>query len=626
MLILSVLLYWNGSRAVESLLREDVERDAGGMTQAITSALRDREAGLLSLARSPALREYMRVPGASTANPNAATSPSSLSSSTKNTPALEQIRTEVRTFLLSNLDRFASVAAINSARQPIFRAEPVTGNATSDPVDIRFQTEDFLSGSVAPDPRVWALGAEEPLRAAMSKESRGTTLRYTVPVFIDENGATASRGALIVDVKVDELFAEVAEGRAGSGSGLTRSALPAASRFILIVDNAGRILYHTNEALRHQSIDTAIPAFENISSAMKANESGWKYYDTETARWLVAYRPVETLGFSVAVAGNSTLAARRVQQFGWIAVVLAALFGLVTALVLLRVVRRTARSIERVTEGAVAIAAGKLDEHIEVRSSDEIRLLAESFNIMTDRVREQIARETESRQFEAFMRLTAMLTHDLKNAIASLSLLVSNMERQFHRAEFRKDAMQSVRDATDKLRALVAKLSEPVITLSSEHQLPSPHDLVPVIKHVLSTVVEPVSSQHKIETKLPDSLVAVFEADRIEKVLENLMINAIEAMGTKDGTLTIEAGMTQHEEAFVSVSDTGPGMSEEFQRTKLFRAFSTTKKRGVGLGLYTCREIVKANGGHIDVESKRGSGATFRVVLPSPRKVTGRGN
>ncbi len=58
-------------------------------------------------------------------------------------------------------------------------------------------------------------------------------------------------------------------------------------------------------------------------------------------------------------------------------------------------------------------------------------------------------------------------------------------------------------------------------------------------------------------------------------------------------------------------------MSAEFIKKRLFRPFATRKPKGVGLGLYTCREVVRANGGTIEVESAEGSGTTFRVVLAS---------
>ena len=103
----------------------------------------------------------------------------------------------------------------------------------------------------------------------------------------------------------------------------------------------------------------------------------------------------------------------------------------------------------------------------------------------------------------------------------------------------------------------------------------------------------------------------------MEKVMENLVLNAVEAMGDKPGKLTIAAGTTADSKVFFSIADTGPGMSAEFIQQRLFRPFSTTKAQGVGLGLYTCREVVRANGGVIEVESKPGSGTSFRVVLAS---------
>ena len=360
-------------------------------------------------------------------------------------------------------------------------------------------------------------------------------------------------------------------------------------------------------------------AVTHAVGAMKRGETGWQFYDaTDGSRWLTAYQPVAPLNLSVAVASDYSGAVRGLRSRAWLGAGLTALFGLLMMALVWLSLRRTEQSIERITEGAVAIAKGRLDERIEVKSSDETRRLADAFNAMTERLREQIAREAETKQFASFMRLSAMLTHDLKNSILALSLLVSNMEQQFDRAEFRADAMKSLTEATDKLRALVAKLSEPVRSLSGEFKRPHPIDLIPIINGVLARTIEPSTSQHKVEIDLPSSLVAVADDERIEKVVENLVLNAVEAMGTKRGRLTIKAGPTAEDGfVFFSVSDTGPGMTEEFQRTKLFRPFSTTKSQGIGLGLYTSRELVRALGGRIDVESKQGSGTTFTIVLPS---------
>ena len=302
---------------------------------------------------------------------------------------------------------------------------------------------------------------------------------------------------------------------------------------------------------------------------------------------------------------------------GWIGFSVAVLLATLCAWLLTRLWGRQARGIERVTEGVEAIAQGKLDHHFELQSSDNLRPLADNLGLMTKQLRDQIAREAETRQFQSFVRLSAILTHDLKNAIEALSLTVANMERHFDNKDFRADAMKSVTGATDNLRALVARLSNPVVTLSGEHKRPQSVNLVPMLKRVISMTAEPAMGKHEIKVDLPESLFALVDVERMHKVVENLIINALEAMDKKSGTLSITAGTTDEGKPFFSVSDTGEGMSPRFIEEKLFHPFATTKRRGVGLGLYTCREVVVANGGSIAVESREGVGTTFTVVLPS---------
>ena len=317
-----------------------------------------------------------------------------------------------------------------------------------------------------------------------------------------------------------------------------------------------------------------------------------------------------------ATVSNSEALFARARRNGESGLIAAVALATLSAWLLTRYWGRQARGLERVSEGVDAIAKGQLDHRIEL-SSDNLRPLADNLGLMTKQLREQIAREAETRQFQSFVRLSAVLTHDLKNAIEALSLTVGNMERHFDDKEFRADAMKSLTGATDNLRALVARLSNPVSTLSGEHKRPQPVNLVPMLRRVISMIAEPAGARHEIKVNLPEDLLALVDAERMEKVVENLIINAIEAMNKEAGTLSIVAGTTADGKPFFSVSDTGQGMSQQFIEEKLFHPFATTKRRGVGLGLYTCREVVVANGGAITVNSQKGTGTTFRVVLPS---------
>jgi signal transduction histidine kinase len=667
LLLLCLIVYLNGRRTVEAQLRNELERDVSSLTREVNAALSEREAGLITLAHTPSIHDYVQAhPGALvvfrskseatgskrreavTANASAtsvakssqkevAALPRTLRSEDEAAAPLPQdLRADVSAFLLNNQKSFNAIACLQPGEAtPLFRAEIVRNkenNEASESAKIRFQTTGLPSndGDIGSIGGAWRGLQDAPVRTLVTRGPDGAAIRYTVPVPIKvpnllDGGEYDARGALVADLKFDSLFNEPANRLTAASAIASRNASgaqqpsPPPQRLVIALHNSGQIFYHTNDALRYQAVSSALPAFKAIATAMVDGGKGTQFYDApDGTRRLAAYNQLGALDLSVAVSGNDMAALLDVSRAAKVNVALSLLFGVLTALLLSLLVDRTRRdSLQHVTKGAVAIAGGNLDQRILVSSSDDARVLADSVNAMSDRLREQLARESESRQFDSFMRISAMMTHDLKNAIASLSLLVSNMERQFHRAEFRADAMQSLTEATDKLRALVAKLSAPVESLSGEHKRPRPVDLVPLIKHVLAATAEPSRQFHDIETQLPLTLVAIVDAERIEKVFENLALNALEAMGAERGTLSVTGGTRNEKEIFVSVCDTGPGITTEFQREMLFRPFATTKRQGVGLGLYTCREIVRAHGGQIEVESEKGSGACFRVVLPS---------
>jgi signal transduction histidine kinase len=423
-----------------------------------------------------------------------------------------------------------------------------------------------------PDPRVWGMQGNDLVDRPGSASS---TLEYTSPV-PDEKGSPV--GALVGVLDLKTVFSIASR---GLGSTIT------------VLDRSGTVVYNTDPFLLVES---------SSGTPLRRSE---------------AHSPIPKLNLAVGAARPQSAFTSPARVRGIAGLVLAVLGALAAAFILERHVQRRSRGIARVTEDVSAIAKGELDRRIILQSSDDARGLADNINVVTERLRAQIAREEESRQFESFLRLSAMLTHDLKNAIEGLSLTVGNMERHFDNPQFRTDALKGLTTATEKLKALVARLSKPLTSLSGEHKRPTNVDLIPIIQRVLATNAEPTRGKHKIVTRLPPSLFVLVDAARIEEVIENLVLNALEAMTEMGGTLTVEAGQDPNGAPMFSVSDTGRGMSRSFIEHRLFRPFSTTKKTGIGLGLYTCREAIKASAGSIEVDSVEGAGTTFRVVLPS---------
>ncbi len=609
MLLLSYGCYRSGARAVEQLLRADVTQRAAHLSADLTTILADREADLTQLARDPNLRAYLReqqTPKAMSPAGQAALLQSAR-------PALA-VPATLAAFAHNYPGGYASLVLVGAGRRPLARVRAALGTGS----ELRIETGDALPARVELDERVWAASAQGLVRGPVTHEAFGAAVRYVVPVFADDGAQRLLLGAIVADLKLDTLFNQF-ETKLAKQVNAEPPAQVEPQRIVVVLDHAGLLAHHTNRALYYQPAANVMPGFANVARAMTTGGWGAEFFTANDGqRWLAAYQPVAGLDLSIAVAGNVTAAAAGLQLFGTAGLALTMLTALLVCFVMTIVVERTARRINRVAAAAAEIAAGNLEQRINVQSTDETRLLVDSFNLMSDRLREHIARETESKQFQSFLRLSAMLTHDLKNSITGLSMLVNNMERHLDRAEFRADAISSLRAATDKLRALVARLNEPARTLSGEYRHAIRQtDLVPVIRRVFATLAEPVAAIHQLDMQLPEQLSAPVDAERFERVIENLVINALEALGARSGRLTIAAGLLDEEHVFISVRDTGAGMTEEFIRTRLFRPFATTKEKGIGLGLYTCREIIAAHGGRLEVESELSVGTCFRVVLPS---------
>jgi putative PEP-CTERM system histidine kinase len=222
------------------------------------------------------------------------------------------------------------------------------------------------------------------------------------------------------------------------------------------------------------------------------------------------------------------------------------------------------------------------------------------------RLGDEVAR---ARELEAFRTMSAFFVHDLKNAAASLNLMLKNLPAHFEDAAFREDALRGVGNTARRIDEMIARLS----TL---RQRPDVKPVEADLNELVSEAVDKLDGLAHVELTMALQLLPRILADReqIHSVVTNLLLNARDAVGP-GGHIEVR---TEHRggRVVLSVADNGCGMSSAFLRESLFRPFQSTKKKGLGIGMFQSRMIVEAHGGSIQVESETGKGTTVQVSLP----------
>ena len=213
----------------------------------------------------------------------------------------------------------------------------------------------------------------------------------------------------------------------------------------------------------------------------------------------------------------------------------------------------------------------------------------------------------EAGRFEDFNRRIAFVMHDIKNLASQLSLLARNAEQHSDNHEFQRDMLITLRNSSDKLHALLSRLSRYGSTAIDT--------LEPVAAdQVAARVAAQFQALHNVQLVEAAPCRVAAQADSLEQVLVHLVQNAVDASpaGAPVFLRVACAGLG----GVIEVLDSGSGMSPEFIRARLFKPFDSTKSGGFGIGAYEARELIRAMRGRLDVESCEGLGSRFTIHLP----------
>lgn len=306
--------------------------------------------------------------------------------------------------------------------------------------------------------------------------------------------------------------------------------------------------------------------------------------------------------------------------------------GLLMFVIAVVLSRRITNPIHQLVLATNKISQGDLSQPIAVESKDEIKLLADEFENMRQKLNESYSnleskienrtRELREAQFQISHQekmaslglMAAGVAHEIGNPLTSISSMAQIIKRRVKDIEI-VDYLNTILKNIERISKIVRELVDFARPSSYETTFV---DINELIRNAVGIVKYDRRAKYaQIDLQLDENLPTVYlVADQLLQVFINILINAVDAIKEEEGKITIRSFLNE-DRIHIYFSDTGSGIPKE-NLNKIFEPFFTTKKvgKGTGLGLSVSYGIIKNFNGSISVNSTFGQGSTFKIELP----------
>ncbi|MCH8995645.1 MAG: GHKL domain-containing protein [Thaumarchaeota archaeon] len=247
----------------------------------------------------------------------------------------------------------------------------------------------------------------------------------------------------------------------------------------------------------------------------------------------------------------------------------------------------------------------KLKENLSQLAMSEQKLKRQRDNLQID-LREKTKKLAQAERLSAIGELSARLAHDLRNPLTVLKGVV-----EIARARTKSGEIYFSTKQIDMMERAIARMSNQIDDVLEFVKIQSLHVTKNSLLDTLGLSLAKINKSSNIKIHIPDnSIEFVYDSDKIEIVFDNLLNNSMQAIND-DGVITIRF-IDIENEVEIEVEDSGGGVSDEII-SKVFEPLFTTKKKGTGLGLASCKSIVEQHGGSISIRNKP---TVFTIKLP----------
>ena len=407
-----------------------------------------------------------------------------------------------------------------------------------------------------------------------------------------------------------------------------------------VVDGAGQLVAHPDVSLVLRRTDlSGLSQVRAATARGAAARSAVIASDLAGSAVVTAYERVEATGWMVFVEQPLDEAFAPVYAGMWRSVLLLAVFLVVAALAAVLLARSMVRPI-RVLEASVRrIGAGALDEHIDLRTGDELEGLAMEFDRMAARLRDSYATlelrvtdrtrqlaDANERLREATLaksRFLANMSHELRTPLNSI-IGFSELLLQRLPGDLGRKQEEYVRDIADSGRHQLGLVND-ILDLSKVEagRMTLERSSFPIEQLVTSAVAlvraQAVRRSIEVDVSMDPQVETIFADERkVKQILVNLLSNAVKF--TPDRGRIVVSVQRGDQAVEIAVADAGKGIAAA-DLARIFEEFEQARQggfadEGTGLGLTLAKRLAELHGGRIVVESEPDRGSTFTFTLP----------
>lgn len=402
--------------------------------------------------------------------------------------------------------------------------------------------------------------------------------------------------------------------------GLFRRAIERADAFqAVLIDARGNPVIGTVDADTDVRWATAtLQNFENLEDSASAVINIWD----DNVEYFAGAAKIEVGGLHVVTRISVSAAYLTARQLLSDLIIVGLIIVFIAAISAVVVSRKFTAPLESLSAAVRKIAKGDFDVKVDISSRDEIGQLADSFNNMANELleRERSLKSAQlalvqSEKMAAVGTLSAGLAHEVKNPLSAVLGYAQLAKRKLSQPDVIKKHLDIIENETRRCNEIIGNLMQFSRQEKGEFTDVTINEVVEksvgIVDHQLG--LKNVHVNMKLAPDIPE---IIGNSNQLQQVLMNLAINAQQAMEPDGGTVDI-ATYFDNDNVYISVSDTGPGISEEVVE-KIFEPFFTTKAagEGTGLGLSVTYGIIRDHKGDIRVERADSGGARFVIALP----------